>query len=426
MFLFALLVRWLLMVVYVLFEPTEMYGAELRWIAMNLAEGRGFSYPFGRGDMPTAHLAPAVPFVWSLIFQWTGAGTSESANVIRFVHAIPSAAAVALYAYTAARVRNHWTALPKATPLVVAVVMTFWPESLLMLGDPWYFEFQEIGLALLVVAGIHWLDRPDYRSAALLGGATGLLALINPTPAVLALPIVLAALLSRSGIAWRRVPYAVLATLVSVLMIAPWTARNYRVFGNLIPVRGNMPLELLSAHHPSAMPKNYRGSFHPFANRQARQVYDSLGEKRYMDWARGETAKYVRKNPGLAVKRTVVRVVLFWTTDPTDRYRWSERQPRWWKNCCTFKTVERAATTGGALLSVALIAVALLAGWLRPLPYKILFASIFLVIPLAYYLTTVGIRKGSPMRAWLIVLFVMAVMGTWARLRSRNRIDPVS
>ncbi|HSJ64374.1 MAG TPA: hypothetical protein VK922_10830 [Gemmatimonadaceae bacterium] len=400
----------------------DLDAAEMEWIAVNLAEGRGFSSPFGPGKAPTAHLAPAVPYLWSAIFDWTGPATRTSVLIIRLLQTLPGAFAVLLYALCAERIRRRWDVLPRYAPVAVGLVMAFWPEALAQLSNTWYYQWQEAGLALLAYLGMVWIDRPRLASAAAAGLAAGMLALVNPTPAVVLGPILAAPLLRGWATARRHVVAAFVGGLVSLAVITPWMIRNRTVFGENIPIRGNLGLELLQANHPDARPMQYGKSYHPAVSREARAIFDSLGERGYAHWATQRAKMYIQADPVLAVKRTFVRVALFWTTDVFDRYRWLTDRPPWWKRCCSFDKLHRLATILCAVVPLGIVLGGLAAGTLRGLPYFAVFGGIFILMPLPFYLTIVGASYGMPVRSWLGVLAVLVVVASLAR---RHRLSPM-
>lgn len=390
--------------------PVRLDGSELGAVAQNIAAGRGFSSPFGPGDSPTAHFGPVVPYIWAAVFSITGAATSASANVIRGLQAIASALAVVLYALAADRVRRRWPVLPPATPVMIGLVMAFWPESILRLTNTWYNHWQEAGLALMVFLGMVWIDRPSYRTAIAVGASAGLLALINPSPAIVLAPILATPLFAAGSTGLRALRPAVAGGLVALLLVIPWTVRNYVVFGEVIPIRGNMNLELLQAHHPDASPLQHHASFHPVINRQARALYDSLGEREFMAWAGREARRHVRENPGPSLEMTARRVGLFWVTNALDAYRWNPDMPRWWRRCCGFEKAQRLATVLCAFLSVGVALGALVTGRFRPLPYQAVFLGIVLLLPLPYYLTAPFDTKSMLVRSWLAMLGTIAIL----------------
>ena len=130
-------------------EAGIAYGSELGHIARNLAEGRGFSSPFEEGSTPTAWIAPAVPALWALVFRALGTFSDASLTAILALQCLASALAVGIYGSLARRMALA-SGGSRRVALVLGVALALWPESILGLRRPWYFGFQELGVALLV------------------------------------------------------------------------------------------------------------------------------------------------------------------------------------------------------------------------------------------------------------------------------------
>lgn len=409
-FVLALAVRLAFALLITLRYPIVFDGAEVASIAINVVQGHGFSSPFGQGDTPTAHMAPLIPLLWAGVFRFFGILTSTSATVILLMQSVVSAVSVAIYTLVALRLRARWALLPRSTPLIVGSVLALWPESLLNLSDLWYYQWQEAALALMILQGIIWLDNPASKQAVKLGLSAGILALINPVSVSALAPLLAVPLLVARRIRVERVRTAGLCVCVVALMILPWTTRNYLVFGQVIPVRGNFGLELLQGNHPDAGVLQHSRSFHPAGRPDAKAIYTALGEPAYGQWAQQQAFAYIGEHPQETAALILKRIAVFWLTDVFDHYRWSPDSPRWWQACCGINKVRRASTIVAALLPLAIILWALPSGLLRSLPYKPAFAGVFFLYPLPYYVTLANYQYGMAVRAWLGVVAVVTLI----------------
>jgi 4-amino-4-deoxy-L-arabinose transferase-like glycosyltransferase len=111
-------------------------------------------------------------------------------------------------------------------------------DPLLVIGSGLLYPETIAGLvlALAVLLALDAAERDRRRSSALTGLLLGLLALLRPVALVLP-PVVAAwiALTLHAG-ARRRLVHASVLGLASLLALLPWTARNLRVHGRLMPV----------------------------------------------------------------------------------------------------------------------------------------------------------------------------------------------
>jgi hypothetical protein len=134
------------------------------------------------------------------------------------------------------------------------------------------------------------------RKWAWCGAVWGFAALLNP-----AMLAPLPALAVEAGVHSRRWKEPALMILVCVLGILPWTARNFYVFGQIVPVRDNF--------WPEAYFGNVDFSLHPTGNSM---LYQREGEISFAHDLRTRTITFVRSNPGEFARLTERRVVAFW------------------------------------------------------------------------------------------------------------------
>src|SRR5205823_10525790 len=103
------------------------------------------------------------------------------------------------------------------------------------------------------------------------------------------------------GVRQRTWAWLAVAVLAAGLTLAPWTARNYRVFGRLIPVKSNLAYELYQSQclQSDALIRGSTFATHPYANANGRerQEYKRLGEMAFLDKKREVFRQAVAKDP---------------------------------------------------------------------------------------------------------------------------------
>src|SRR5262249_14999166 len=134
-------------------------------------------------------------------------------------------------------------------------------------------------------------------------------------------------------IGWRQRAWSrfALAVLVAGLVLAPWTVRNYLVFGRLIPVKSNLAYELYQSQclQPDGLIQDTTFSTHPYSSDgRERQEYKTLGEMAFLDRKRQRFREAVLADPGDFVERVADRFLgaTLWYT-PFDRAK-EARDPR--------------------------------------------------------------------------------------------------
>lgn len=404
----ALAIRLLFVMVWMSLFRVSFNGAEMGYVATNLYEGRGFSSPFSLGSQPTAIVTPLVPFLWSVIMHLTSGPTDDTARAIIIIQTIPSALACGFYWLIARRVSSRFNHVPSGMVTMLAILFMVWPESLLRLMDTWYYVWQELGLATLVFCAMVWWDRPDLREGLIMGVVAGGVALVNPTPVLIYAIVLVAPLIVQRGkrLAITRNIFA--SGLAALLIVAPWIIRDAVVFGLLMPVRSNFPLELLQGNNPDGGARQQATSLHPMLRKAELDRYERMGEAAYMQWAFNEAVRYMINNPVITVVRVIERIYLYWTTDIFDNWSWTP-EVKWWNR--GWRTGLLAVTTMlSALVPLVIVFFGIVSGRLRGLAYSFLFASLFILLPLPYYFTAASAVFSQTIRPWVAMLAAIALL----------------
>ncbi len=393
-------------------SPGVAYGSELGSIARNLAEGRGFSSPFERGEQPTSWFAPFMPAAWAALFWMTGVFSPLSLWIILTLQVIASSLACGVYWQILRHFRGKLPGLPHWLPLVVASVIACWPEAFLMIRKPWYFTYQELAVAILFLQAMKWIDHSSFRSSVTLGTVAGVAALINPVPLGLFLWSLLMGVLGRPNQA--RVGHGILAGATCLLVISPWLIRNTLVFDQFAFVRTNLGVELRQGNGPQGTPKQTRASLHPALNTEELDRYREWGELKYSQWCLDQAVQAMKDDMGLTVRRTLERIWLYWSSDALDWYDWNQKGP-WW-NRPQSEAIQKVVKVMLALIPLAALA---FLGTRRRLdtPYAPLFAGILILTPLPYYLTHVTFSYSYLVKPYLLLLLGLW-FGTWLALCS--------
>lgn len=420
-FAIALAVRVTFFTVQVTHSPaawsaSQLFGEdEMDQIALNVAQGRGFSSPFGRGSTPTAWVCPLVPYLWAFVIWCVGRPSGLAHLIICYTATVPSAACVAVYWLIVRRLLRGSPAL-KRTALMVAVIFCFWPESLYVLDVPWYMPWQELGTALMVLLGMKWIDRPGLKSATPLGIVAGIVALVNVTPLPI-FPIILLLPILENRAQWKRIlGYGTFGATLAFVIVLPWILRNAVVLHAFVPMRANGGFQFWEGNNPDGCVRENASSLHPGNKLSELKRYEAMGEVAYSRQGFHDALVYIRTHPRQALVRTAERAYVVWLTDVFDTWRWDSSTPTWWqqKRPGVMKALSSLLAAWGL---VSLMIWALLSKRLFHLPYKWLFAGIVFWLPFPYYLTLADNRYTQILRSWLLLLVILAFFGGFRKLR---------
>ncbi len=317
-------------VAWTLLQPTNGAMGEAMNIAVALGEGRGFAGAYGPGHGATAHLLPLGPALAGLVYHWLPP-RSPTAEAILACWSIGLAVGTYLLLY---RAFGHLR-VPRPARLAALAVGMLAPAYLTI--ETVDFRVWEGGLATflaalfldrLLVAHRRLSERPADRFPLAPIGCACVLFFVNP-------PLGASAFACLTVLGLTRLPMRanVIGALISVglvaAMVVPWTLRNERALGTLVPLRSNAGLELAIANNremadatnPATALEQRLLAIHPTANLQARREVQRIGEVAYAN-RRGDEAKaWIAANPTAATRLWLrhVRQMLFpdqWMTDP--------------------------------------------------------------------------------------------------------------
>lgn len=126
-------------------------------------------------------------------------------------------------------------------------------------------------------------------------------------------------------------------TIVYVLMAAvvlPWSARNYRVFGEIVPISTNGGLTLLTGNNPSA-----RGDYTPDDALVKEVPRDVANQVAADHLATSLALNWVRSHPGAAAALLPRKVWRLWAPDGEGEWSYQKGYPSYERYKIIFRTV---------------------------------------------------------------------------------------
>ena len=201
---------------------------ELGW---NLAQGNGFSLKPGE---PSVIRGPGYPAILAVIFFCAG-GMNFAA--VQVVQSLLCGLIVFLTYVLARRLTGDRTALLAA--LLIAfhpLIIWYVPRALLEIP----LVAISIGLFLMIDLLI---EKPTVTRALALGALIAVTVLFKSLMLIFVGVVFILMLIKRVGPA-KSLGWAALVGATAVVLIAPWTARNYAVSGRFVPVHASLALPL--------------------------------------------------------------------------------------------------------------------------------------------------------------------------------------
>jgi 4-amino-4-deoxy-L-arabinose transferase-like glycosyltransferase len=389
---------------YLTINPEGAVNEMIR-LAYSLATGNGFSDPYIVHTGPSAWTPPIYPWLISLTFRAFGVYSPIAGFVMLLFNSICAALTSWVVYRIARRLFNETLAA------WCGWVWVFWPYSIAVSGGViWETACSAFLLSVLFLLTLKMEDNDSLGWWCGYAALWGIVALIN-TALVAFLPFSggwLAWHLYRSG---KRLVVPVLASAaVFWLVITPWLARNYVVFGQPVFIRDNFGNEFRSGNNPLAEGWAVT-AYHAGSNPSLLLLYEGLSEPA-INAAQSRAAKeWIAQNPKAFVVLCFRRFIYFWAGVPltwTGLARTGVEQAKNWLFLAT-------SLLGAAGLCLAI---------LKRVHGVFLFAALMIFYPLIYYITVPMARFRHPMDPELTILgvfFVWSLLAFARQLTGRSR-----
>jgi hypothetical protein len=312
-------------VLFTLFVITRFLDIVLHPIPLSQREMVRVAFTFGSegylgnpyAALPTgvsAHVAPGYPIILGTLFALVG-DPDRTVLYARYLVSVLVALQFALLPAVAVRCglrREHGL----IAALIALVPVVSWFET----GATWETPWVSACLMLLLA-----LTLPVVRSGALTvrrAVALGLLWGIGFHFQPVLLPVFLG-LLGLTAVRWRRrgaafvARFASTAVIVSLLVVTPYTLRNWQQLGGIVFIRDNFGLELAVSNNDVARPllrDNMATGFksHPTVNRAEATRVLQLGEIEYNRERAAEARNWILAHPRAFAVLTAKRAFYLW------------------------------------------------------------------------------------------------------------------
>lgn len=367
------------------------YANETTNISRSIAEGRGFSSPFGAEYTgPTSWTAPVYPYLCAFFFACFGVFTTKAAIALLILQSLFSALTCIPILGIADRTVGRPSGIAAAALWAIFPWFSKWALS-------WVWE---ITLSTLLFACLFWyalrLAEPAARKMWIgFGALWGFSLLVNPA----LLPLLPASLvwcgsqLHRRGSEWLKPAMVSLAACLFV--ISPWLVRNRVVLGEWAFLRSNFGVEFFLGNNRFSFGRGWGGQ-HPTGNAAELTRYKAMGEPAYARARLHDAFTWVRSSKRDFFNLTARRVLYFWDGSAMG-YR---PAIAWYWLPGSF-----------AALSFLLMPAMLVAHRRRLHAWPLFFAAI-LLYPLPYYLTYSQVRYRHVLEPLLLLLLCFAAART--------------
>ncbi len=384
-------------------------------IADQIFQGAGFAGGFSLGSKEqTSWQAPFYPYLLATAWKWLGR-TAETHLLISLLQAL----LVASMVFPMKALTTRWFGI---TAGWIALGLTIFMPLYLWYPTRLHHTAWVMGLYPWLLWGWVTLRSGSPWPIWLLTGlATGLAGLIQPVMVaffgLLSGCFLLGALMKLHKDSLRPVLGILVAGLATLVVLTPWTLRNYEVHGRWMLVKNSFGKEFWMGNNPHATGTGLAlGGKVEITNQfppKASALKGHVTEMELMDAYKDEGMQWVRENPEAFVKITLQKMGWLWTMTPADRVR-----SLGGGEALVFRTVHAAYW----FAFLAVIGVGFLCGKRWPGEYTFILGVAVVLVSLIYGLTHVGQAR---FRGEIEFLFIppvaAAVVAIMQRWQKKNR-----
>jgi 4-amino-4-deoxy-L-arabinose transferase-like glycosyltransferase len=365
---------------------------------------------------PSAYMPPLLSYLWLGLFEVFGNGTVARASWL-LINIAAALGSVALVFHLSLKLwPSKWAAF------TAAMLLAMYPTFVFVTAT--YHQTNWAVLLLLVTTAVAVELTATQRLwlYGALGGIACGLAALNRSEMLVIGPLLLAL-----GAAWRRnltvvLKVGVAGGLAMILLLMPWTVRNYQHFGQFIPTAQSSGYNLWKGYNPYT---NGSGNLSEDANNPEGQrllalrdsiPHDDLYETHVQDtYAEAFESDLENASIGRLLKLTANKVLLLWGFDWTDRE-------------ITLRPAYLVPWLALHVLAVLGFVIAVRRRRSICTAAACIYAAALGLLTIAYAITTVHARYRMHIEPFLFILAGIGVQGLWiwlvakgpGRLRSRS------
>jgi len=308
--LFLLAFAFRLLIILFLSNFERVYGMENEVIAFNLLSGKGYSYNFIENEMPSALVGPVYTFFLYFHFLLFG----KNYFYVELSQALIGAISAILTALIARRLMNHMAGIISGLLFAIYPIYAYWcalPHQLIL-----DIFLVELSIYLALVA----LEKKKFGYHLLAGLMMGLSAL-SKSFYLSFVPIYIIWFWL-----WQKPKIKTLIYLIGIwflgiiLIISPWAIRNYRVFGEWVPLTTNGGANFWYGNNPFASGALYTENGKPMLSMIPEDLIRKIrlakteAEKDQLLYEAG--LSWVKQNPVKFIKLIPYRLRAIWWFDP--------------------------------------------------------------------------------------------------------------
>lgn len=284
-------------------------------IARNLLNGIGFQYPAISVNVPSAYMPPGLPYIYFVIFSFLGDNWGGYVSILILNTIISAFSIFILY-------RIGYEIYGKTVAVLSAIYAVFSPvyiySTITFSTIVYYHLFIALCFLFFLKSYYPYYSYKNkkyitnsFKYSILLGITLGLFLYFRAE--IFIFVIIVSALFLLS----KKIKHAALIFLIPLLLISPWTIRNYIVFGELIPITSTTGYNFFTGHGDDSVAVEYNKILRTFKE-------DSTFEIKKSELGYQMAFRFIKEKPMDDLLVSLKRVISLWVVD---EYRDTAKHP---------------------------------------------------------------------------------------------------
>ncbi len=282
------------------------FGWEMGRIGRSLATGHGFSSPYEGFTGPTAWEPPLYPLLMGDVFKVFGIYSVASAWVLLAINSLFNALTCVPIFLIARKMFGEKVARWSAWTWALLPYEMYWAIHWI-----WDTTIGPFLLACIVLMCLVLAEGGTRKHWAIYGSLWGVLALLNPSTLSFLLFSGLWIWYRRGKRGLSSLRGVALASVIFLVCVSPWLARNYGTFGKFVFIRNDFGYQLRLGNGPSA-DGMWMAYLQPNLNAQELETFKHLGEVAYEKRCRKIATDWIREHPVRFAAISLKRFFYYW------------------------------------------------------------------------------------------------------------------
>lgn len=303
LFCFALLIRIASIFTIANLENPEMW--EFGKIARNLLAGLGYSHPTFQTTVPSAYMPPGLSYIYYFFFKIFGDNSTSYILILTLNSLLASFSAIIIYKLAMKIYEDKTIALMSSIYIAFSPILIF---STINFNS---IIIYQVLIGLIFIYFMKSYSRPEIinlRTVVMLSILLGIFLYFRSEMLAFTLLIASLFVIKKKFYTPVRLWWAALILLIPILIISPWSIRNYIVFGKIIPITTSFGYNFYIGHSDQDTDRKFNKRIFTLKE-------DSTFELKMSELGIETALEHIKEKPEAEIIVSLNKIKSLWITD---------------------------------------------------------------------------------------------------------------